>query len=274
MGFITISGKNINSDNITSSTIKASSMTSNDIFSTNMNAKNISVDDIKSKVGFFDEISFNKLSGGSLNILLDDVENLELEKLNVDTITNKNINSNTMTTNDISTNIVHATGIFTTNITADLVTSTNSAISNLHSDIGIINNINCDSGIIRNFFAQTATIRQFITETLISDELFSLSDITQKKNIKYNHMNSDLLDSLNVIEYNYKYEEDTHKKHFGFIAQEIEEKYPNLVERGDDNKLRIKSIELIPLLLLYSKNMKSEMQNLQLEIQKLKEQKV
>jgi len=41
---------------------------------------------------FFDEISFNKLSEGSLNIIVDDIESLELEKLNVDTITNKNIN--------------------------------------------------------------------------------------------------------------------------------------------------------------------------------------
>ena len=53
------------------------------------------------------------------------------------------------------------------------------------------------------------------------------------------------IDLLNIIEFHYKNEEDTQQPHFGFIAQEIEANYPNLVVRDSDNNLRVKYIELI-----------------------------
>jgi hypothetical protein len=67
-----------------------------------------------------------------------------------------------------------------------------------------------------------------------------------------------LLDLLNIIEFHYKNEEDTEQPHFGFIAQEIEANYPNLVVRDAENNLRVKYIELIPLLLMYNKALKND----------------
>ena len=109
-----------------------------------------------------------------------------------------------------------------------------------------------------NFNSINATIDNISCKQIESNEFVTLSDINQKKNIVYNKLNYKLLDLLNIIQFHYKNEEDTEQPHYGFIAQEIEENYPNLVVRDSENNLRVKYIELIPLLLMYNKALKND----------------
>ena len=113
-----------------------------------------------------------------------------------------------------------------------------------------------------NFNSINATIDNISCKQIESNEFVTLSDINQKKNIIYNKLNYNLLDLLNIIQFNYKNEEDTEQPHFGFIAQEIETNYPNLVVRDSDNNLRVKYIELIPLLLMYNKALKNDINHI------------
>jgi hypothetical protein len=49
---------------------------------------------------------------------------------------------------------------------------------------------------------------------------------------------------MNVASFKYKGENDNH---MGFIAQEIEELYPELIKKDNNGYLSIKFLELIPL---------------------------
>jgi hypothetical protein len=81
-------------------------------------------------------------------------------------------------------------------------------------------------------------------------------DLTSEKNIT-------LLD-LNPVEFEYKADYNK-KKHYGFIAQEFEQVYPDLVKKSEIDNKRVNYIELIPLLV-------SKIQLLQNEINELKDQ--
>lgn len=104
----------------------------------------------------------------------------------------------------------------------------------------------------------------------VTGSIFNPSDIALKENIETisDKKIHNLLD-LNPIEFSYK--TDTHKqKHYGFIAQEIEKSYPELVKTSDFNHKRMKYkrvnyIELIPLLV-------AQIQIMQTEIDELKKQ--
>ena len=106
----------------------------------------------------------------------------------------------------------------------------------------------------------------YVTGTINGYSISSLSDYRLKENI------TPLAESpltniqrMNVVEFNYKqreveglngkenlYEEDspvlTHR-HYGLIAQELQEIYPDLVIEGDDGYLAVNYVEIIPLLI-------------------------
>ena len=106
----------------------------------------------------------------------------------------------------------------------------------------------------------------YVTGTINGYSISSLSDYRLKENI------TPLAESpltniqrMNVVEFNYKqreveglngkenlYEEDspvlTHR-HYGLIAQELQEIYPDLVVEGDDGYLAVNYVEIIPLLI-------------------------
>lgn len=96
----------------------------------------------------------------------------------------------------------------------------------------------------------------------VTGSLYNTSDVTLKENIftiSENQMENIL--HLNPVEYTFK--TDKQKRiHYGFIAQEIEKIYPELVQRSFGFK-RVNYIEMIPLLV-------SKIQNMQKEINELK----
>lgn len=112
-----------------------------------------------------------------------------------------------------------------------------------------------------------------VTGTFSANQYLNPSDIRLKENIyplrTYKESTLDKVINMNVIEYNYKnvipslnipdsvsVEETmkqagikSGKKHFGLIAQELQELYPELVEEGQDGFLSINYVELVPILI-------------------------
>jgi hypothetical protein len=91
------------------------------------------------------------------------------------------------------------------------------------------------------------------------------SDIHLKDNIENLSLTlSDNLLLLNPVKYNYK--DDAKKKdHFGFIAQDVEKLFPNLVNTVTapvgDEEITIKSVnylEMVPILLLKIKDLQNQ----------------
>lgn len=99
----------------------------------------------------------------------------------------------------------------------------------------------------------------------VNGSIFNPSDKNLKKNIEpIKDDKSDLLINLEPIEFNYK-DDKMQRKHLGFIAQDVEKIYPELVTSGQNNVKSINYVEFIPLLVL-------KLQNQQKEIHELREQ--
>jgi hypothetical protein len=103
------------------------------------------------------------------------------------------------------------------------------------------------------------------SDLYVNGSLYNTSDIRLKENIeKISTLKTNSLLDLKPVEYHFK--SDAHQQlHYGFIAQEIESVYPELVKKSEIGYKRVNYIELIPLLV-------SKMQLMQNEINELKEQ--
>ena len=124
-----------------------------------------------------------------------------------------------------------------------------------------------------------------VTGTLTAQSVVNLSDYRVKKNIRsVSNSSLDNIMSMNVVEYNYDADllmpiddSDTAsiaarslqlskeksliaaEKHYGLIAQELQQLYPNLVKESQDGYLTINYIELIPLLISSIQELKAEL---------------
>jgi len=106
----------------------------------------------------------------------------------------------------------------------------------------------------------------------VNGTIFNPSDSSIKENVE--DINAETGDPVDVLEkvmqlcpkkYNLKYNKNK-KTHYGFIAQDVEEIFPELVEHSTMNNKQIKAlnyIEMIPLLLV-------KIQDLQRQIDELK----
>ena len=114
-----------------------------------------------------------------------------------------------------------------------------------------------------------------VTGVLSAQSIVNLSDYRVKKNIRsLSNSSLDNIMSMNVVEYNYDADvlmpaddSDTSsvatrslqlskeksliaaEKHYGLIAQELQQLYPDLVKESQDGYLTINYIEIIPLLI-------------------------
>ena len=68
-----------------------------------------------------------------------------------------------------------------------------------------------------------------------------------KKNISQLENSLDKIQKIRGVNYNWIEEKDDTKKQIGFIAQEIEDTFPELVETNKDNKLLAETINIIPM---------------------------
>lgn len=121
------------------------------------------------------------------------------------------------------------------------------------------------------FYGNVKTTGTLYAATVNASSVVTPSDFRLKENVKAvdNGALSNLM-NMNVVEYNYIEQEESsaaeddtatvatkrimvesskvNKKHFGFIAQELQEIYPELVEEDEKGYLGINYLEVIPLL--------------------------
>jgi hypothetical protein len=109
-------------------------------------------------------------------------------------------------------------------------------------------------------YDQTKTV-MIPKDLLVLGSINNPSDITLKDNIE--SINNDDFNKLNPVSFTFK-DDEKNKKHYGFIAQELETLYPELVTNTELGFKSVNYIEMIPILL-------SQMKNMQMEIDKLKE---
>ena len=99
----------------------------------------------------------------------------------------------------------------------------------------------------------------------VNGSIYNSSDKNLKKNIQHiTDDKSNNIKNLEPVEFNYK-DDKTQRKHLGFIAQDVEKIYPELVTDSQNNVKSINYVEFIPLLVL-------KIQNQQKEIDELREQ--
>ena len=89
------------------------------------------------------------------------------------------------------------------------------------------------------------------------------SDIRLKKNIEeINESEIEDIDKLQPVTYNWN-TDDSNKKHYGFIAQDVQKIYPHLTEgRIMGEYLTINYNELIPVMVKQIQNLKKEVNTL------------
>jgi hypothetical protein len=104
-------------------------------------------------------------------------------------------------------------------------------------------------------------------DLLVLGSINNPSDITLKDNIE--PINLDDFNKLNPVSFTFK-DDDKNKKHYGFIAQELETVYPELVTNTELGFKSVNYIEMIPILLSQMKNMQMEIDKLKDEIHKMK----
>jgi hypothetical protein len=99
----------------------------------------------------------------------------------------------------------------------------------------------------------------------VTGSIFNPSDKNLKTNIEpITEDKSNSIINLEPVEFNYKHDK-AQKKHLGFIAQDVEKIYPELVTGGQNDVKSINYVEFIPLLVL-------KIQSQQKEIDELREQ--
>ena len=127
------------------------------------------------------------------------------------------------------------------------------------------------------------------TNNIYASNFLTTSDFRLKKNIE--PIEPEIIDklmNLNVVKYNLKqrfvemgdtttipvsyYVEDSEiydKTHYGLIAQELLDIYPNLVNEGQDGYLSVNYVELVPILIGFIQELKSEVDYLKKESDKV-----
>ena len=115
---------------------------------------------------------------------------------------------------------------------------------------------------------QTKTV-MIPKDLLVLGSINNPSDINLKNNIEQIKSDTNILKDLNPVSFTFK-DDDQNKKHFGFIAQELENLYPELVSNNELGFKTVNYIEIIPILLSQMKNMQHEIDKLKEEIKKIK----
>ena len=118
----------------------------------------------------------------------------------------------------------------------------------------------------------------YVNGVLTAASYVTLSDKELKRNISSicQEPTLDNLLKMNIVKYNYKEKEadttlifseekniksaiDEDLIHFGLLAQELREIYPNLVVKGQDGHLGVNYMELVPLLIRSVQELKTEL---------------
>jgi hypothetical protein len=112
------------------------------------------------------------------------------------------------------------------------------------------------NGVANNIIIPTTKTDVLIQKDLIVEgSILNPSDATLKKNVTEIANNKIL--TLKPVEFVFKLD-DTSKKHYGFIAQDLEKIFPELVSNNMRGYKTVNYIELIPIMLSKMKQMQDE----------------
>jgi hypothetical protein len=107
------------------------------------------------------------------------------------------------------------------------------------------------------------------SDLYVNGSIFNPSDKNLKKNIEpITDDKSNSIINLEPVEFNYK-DDRLQRKHLGFIAQDVEKIYPELVIGGQNDVKSINYSEFIPLLVLKIQNQQKEIDELREQINEL-----
>jgi hypothetical protein len=108
------------------------------------------------------------------------------------------------------------------------------------------------------------------TDLYVNGAIYNTSDKNHKEEIEpISESKIEKLLDLQPVEYKLK-TDNKNKKHYGLIAQDVEEIYPDLINNSNLGFKTVNYIELIPLLLLKMKNMQKEIDELREQIGSIK----
>jgi hypothetical protein len=97
----------------------------------------------------------------------------------------------------------------------------------------------------------------------VNGSIYNTSDAILKENVvALSESSKANLLNLKAVEYSFKVD-STQRRHYGFIAQEVEQIYPELVKTSAVGYKTVNYLEMIPMLV-------SKMQDMQREIDELK----
>jgi hypothetical protein len=107
------------------------------------------------------------------------------------------------------------------------------------------------------------------SDLYVNGSIFNPSDKNLKTNIEpITDDKSNSIINLEPVEFNYK-DDKLQKKHLGFIAQDVQKIYPELVTGGQNDVKSINYVEFIPLLVLKIQNQQKEIDELREQINEL-----
>jgi hypothetical protein len=107
------------------------------------------------------------------------------------------------------------------------------------------------------------------SDLYVNGSIFNPSDKNLKKNIEpITDDKSNSIINLEPVEFKYK-DDKLQRKHLGFIAQDVEKIYPELVIGGQNDIKSINYSEFIPLLVLKIQNQQKEINELREQINEL-----
>jgi hypothetical protein len=100
------------------------------------------------------------------------------------------------------------------------------------------------------------------SDLVITGSLYNTSDVRLKENItEISTAKMNDLFTLNPLVFNYK-NDKTKKIHYGFLAQDIEKVFPELVEDNMSGYKTVNYQEFVPLMLAKMKNMQEQIDEL------------
>ena len=231
----TIYSKNINS-NITNSYITNTHI---------LTAPNIYSENINSSKAVFEDIYNNNIYSKNINSDNLDINNGSIKNLKSEFIESKFLDSDKAHMKVLETNKLNTDSLDAILINSKELISQNIQSQDIHSSSG--------------------TYKKIIADEVECKDMTIISDKRKKNSIIYNPVNSDALDNINMVSFKYN---GNNQNHIGFIAQDIEKYYPELIKKDNKGFLSVKYLEMIPILLDYNQKMKKSISKLEEKINK------
>ena len=206
---------------------------------------------------------FNNIEANIVNMKemkSDSINTTEIETTNVSTTSLDS--ENMLVSNNLTGKNINSTNLISENVNSKIIETDKLDLGNKFSLSGIGDGIANDEYLRLMNKENTALYGGLAASKIFSSEgTIQSSDKTLKKNIKKLNSKNELNKIKKISGYNYNLN-NNNKKNKGLLAQQVNKYYPEIVEKGPDNKLGIKYNELIPSLIESIKEQQNQIDEL------------